>query len=94
MEKFKKYWKNNSWKWGNLGALAAVYIGAFSIVLAITAVIASVMAWLTMHAWSIVVVGIFGFSREITFWEAFVVYLILAFIFNNIRSETKVTTKR
>ena len=94
MEKFKTYWGKNSWKWKNLLNLILFYLIGILFFLAVWGACMSFAAWLTMHAWSIIVVGIFGFGREITFWESFVFYAALAFIARLFRSETKVTQKR
>lgn len=89
----KSYWKKNSWKWKNLLTLILVYLSGFAVFAVIWGVFMSIAAWLTMQAWSIVVVGIFGFGREITFWESFVFYFAVAFIARLFRSETKVIQK-
>lgn len=94
MEKFKTHWSKNSWKWKNLLVLVLHYLAGLTGFLIGWGAIMSLAAWLTMHAWSIIVVGIFGFGREITFWEGFVFYVTLSFIANLFRSETKVTQKR
>lgn len=63
------------------------FLAGFLVAVIPAGVFIAIMAWLTMHGWNIVVVGILELSRLITFWEAFVVYIIIACIANLFRSK-------
>ncbi len=47
----------------------------------------SLAAWFTVGVWSVVVVGIFGAAREITFWEALVIYLAISIVASMFKSK-------
>jgi hypothetical protein len=94
MEKFKQYWNKTSWQWKNLLTLILTMAGLLVTFFLMWGALMAAMAWITVQVWSIIVVGIFGFGREITFLEGFVFYLVLIFISNLFRSDTKVIRKR